>query len=192
VLCQAIKPESTLLNDSLKSTVLTALFAAAGAAGGYLFMSVPNVEVLTLLMFLAGFALGWGRGLTAAAVAGIIYFGFNPQGMFPPQLVAQILGLSAAPLLGAFFRRLARRWDWRGWTTRSIAAVLGMAATVGYDLLTNLAYPLSVGMTVKATFAVLIAGIPFAALHIASNAAIFFFILPLLISLVRNQTGWTG
>ena len=170
--------------DALRGYVLTALFAATAAAGGYLLMSVPNVELFTLMLFAAGYALNLGRGMLAATVAGLIYFGLNPQGgLFPPLLASQIIGALAAPLAGSL---------WRG---RKIAGIMsglfmGVSAilvTFWYDLVTNLAYPLTVGFDIHQLTITLLAGIPFAAIHIGSNALAFILLGRPLFSLIDRH-----
>ncbi len=52
-------------------------------------------------------------------------------------------------------------------------ALAGVIVTVWYDLLTNLAYPISVGFDTSQIAVTLMAGIPFAAIHIGSNCLVF-------------------
>ena len=171
-------------HNRLKALVLTALFAGTAAAGGYILMAVPNVELITAILFLAGYVLGVLRGLTAAMVAGLLYFGLNPQGgLFPPLLAAQLTGMAAAPLAGSLVAGIPMQ----GWRLSFILGLTGMAVTIWYDLLTNLAFPLAVGFDVRGIIATLILGIPFAVVHIGSNAAIFAIVLPPLIRLVRRH-----
>ena len=172
----------------LNRYVLTALFAAVGAAGGYLLMAIPNVEVVTLLMFAAGYALGLVHGLVAAVVTAILYFGLNPQGgMFPPMLAAQTAGLCAAPLAGFLFRKLDHRL-FKSEITRVFAlAVTAVVITIWYDLLTNIAFPIFTGMGINALVGFLIAGIPFSILHVVSNVVIFSVVgRPLITTVVRH------
>lgn len=174
-------------NTALKKTVLTALFAAAGTAGGFLFMAVPNVEIITALMFLAGYALGLRHGILASVICGLIYFGFNPQGMYPPLLIAQIVGLSMAPLVGWFYSQYARHKSSSSFILRLILALAAVISTLSYDVLTNLAFPISTGMNLKATLTVLLAGIPFSLVHIGGNIVIFLLAVPSLALLVNSQ-----
>jgi len=189
--------------NPLKTVILTALFAGTGAAGGYLLMAVPNVEVLTLIMFLSGYTLGARQGVTASIIAALLYFGFNPQGgMFPPLLIAQIVGLTAAPVAGALFNRISHSLECASHPEVSgkpailplsitirqslLLSAMAIAATFWYDLLTNLAFPLATGMGINGVITVLIAGIPFSVLHIVSNVLIFIFIIPPLLILVKR------
>lgn len=162
-----------------RSLVGVALFGALAAAGGYLLMAIPNVEVFTLLLLVAGYALGVRDGILATLVAAFLYFGLNPQGgLFPPLLMAQVLGLIPTPLIGRWLRG---RWEIipRGWFI-PIALVL----TFWYDLLTNTAYPLVAGLGLKGIITAISLGAPFAAIHIGSNILIFYLLAPSLLRLV--------
>jgi len=163
--------------SALKGAILTALFAAAAAAAGYLLMAIPNVELFLLTLFAAGRTLGVTRGISAALAASLLYFGLNPQGgLFPPLLISQMIGAIASPLAGALWGRLSPNLWWR----RLSAAILGALTTLWYDIVTNLAYPLTAGFDMTQTGLTLVAGIPFAIIHIGSNTLIFFLLaLPL-------------
>ncbi len=169
---------------ALQKTVLTALFAAVAAAGGYLLIAIPNVEIFTLILFLAGWGLGLGNGMAAAVVAAILYFGFNPQGgFFPPLLVAQILGAIAAPTAGSLIRRIHLSKK----VFRIFLILSAIIITLWFDILTNLAFPLTAGFDMRGIIATLIAGIPFALIHIGSNAVIFAILAPPLIELLKRH-----
>jgi hypothetical protein len=57
----------------------------------------------------------------------------------------------------------------------------GILITICYDLLTNLAFPLSTGIhSVKGLVPFLLAGIPFAAIHLTSNIFIFALLVPVV------------
>ncbi len=165
----------------LTGYVLTALFAGIAATAGYLLMAVPNVEALTVMLFLSGWALGLKRGITATIIAGLLYFGFNPQGTFPPLLLAQIMGVCAAPIAGY----LLRRCEGKSLMDRILLVTVAVVVTLWYDLLSNLAYPLTAGFDMKGIMVTLIGGVPFSLIHISTNIAIFLLVAPLLMNVVR-------
>jgi hypothetical protein len=147
-------------------------------------MSIPNVEAVTAILFTAGYTLGAVRGVAAAVVAAIMYFGFNPQGgLFPPLLAAQIIGISAAPLAGALFKRINARSGLKS----LYLAVTAIIVTLWYDILTNLAFPLAVGFDLSGIFITLIAAIPFSAIHLVSNVAIFMILVPQLLKVILRR-----
>jgi len=171
--------------SAVEAAVLTALFAALAAAGGYLLIAVPNVELFTFGLYIAGYALGVARGFSVALIASLLYFGFNPQGgLYPPLLTAQICGSLAAPLTG----RLRWRINIPARGLRIYDAVAALLVTLWFDLLTNLAYPLTAGFDSAGVIATLLAGIPFAMLHTSSNLLIFIFMTtPALALLARRN-----
>lgn len=170
--------------DRLRTYVLAALMAGAAAAGGYLLMAVPNVEVFTAILFIAGYALGAVPGMTAAVAAAVLYFGLNPQGgLFPPLFAAQVVGAGAAPLAGTWFaphQPLTR-------ARRIRLAVAGGAVTVWYDLLTNLAYPLAAGFDLRGIAVTVAMGVPFSVVHVVSNLLIFLVLVPNLLAVVDRR-----
>jgi len=168
----------------IRGYVLIAMFAGVSAAAGYLLIAVPNVEAFTALLFVAGVILGFRRGFVAAVIAALLYFGLNPQGgLFPPLLVAQILGIAAAPLAGSLFRRMRVR----GLHRTLVLALAAILVTLWFDLITNLAFPLSVGFDREGILLTLAAGVPFSLVHIAGNVVLFLVLVPPLIDLVRRH-----
>jgi hypothetical protein len=72
--------------------------------------------------------------------------------------------------------KLKGRLDWDKRRSLWIAIAAGLAATLIFDVLTNLALAVSIGPF----WPVLIAAIPFAGVHLASNALLFAAIFPIL------------
>ena len=172
--------------EETRKFVLMALFAGATVGLGYMLMPIPNVEAVTMMLFISGYTLGRSNGIVVALIACTVYFGFNPQGgMYPPLLVAQIVGMSLAPPAGALLKSLKPKLPrWRSILFLGLSAFI---CTAFYDLLTNIAYPLSTGMGVKGILGFMIAGIPFAALHMVSNVLIFVLIIPIITLYLDNH-----
>ena len=170
-------------DQTLRGYILTAMFAGVAAAAGYMLMFIPNIEAVTLILFIAGYKLGIKRGILASIIAALLYFGLNPQGgLFPPLLAAQIIGVSAAPILGVLLHLL------KPMILRLLSLpIAAIIATVWYDLLTNLAYPLSIGLNYKGILITLSAGIPFSLVHIISNVIIFTVFIPPFLLLVGDN-----
>lgn len=141
---------------------------AAGLTGVYA-ETIPNFEVLTLVVFCAGILLGAGDGMLVGAVTMLIYSLLNPYGAVHPLVtLSQVAGEAAAGLAGAWFARAG--WPARGAGVRAAAlAAAAVVVTLLYDLLTNLATGILLGQ-VRVT---LIGGIPFALWHTASNVGLF-------------------
>lgn len=151
-------------------------------------MAVPNVEGFTAMLFAAGYALGALRGIIAAGAASLIYFGLNPQGLFPPLLVSQILGAAVAAVAGAVFRLVARLKRLHPPERRTLTlAAIGILVTLIYDILTNSVYPIFAGLKGGALAAYYMAAIPFSVLHIGTNLFIFIFVVPALLNLIDKS-----
>jgi len=147
-------------------------------------MAIPNIELFTLTLFAAGRTLGIGRGISAALTASLLYFGLNPQGgLFPPLLISQMIGAIAAPIAGSLWGLLKMNRWWQ----RTGALLCGVLVTTWYDIVTNLAYPLTAGFDTTQIWVTLIAGIPFAIVHIGSNALIFFLLAVPLQNLIDRR-----
>ncbi|MEW5702501.1 MAG: hypothetical protein AB1792_09760 [Candidatus Zixiibacteriota bacterium] len=136
--------------------------------------AVPNVEPLTLAFVLVGYAYGSVWGAMVGTLSMAVYATFNPWGAaIPPVWGAQIVGMGLAGLVGGLARPLLGRMGTPG---RASAVAVGVAVTLVYDVLTNLAFAFAIGPFVP----VMIAAIPFSALHVLSNALLFGAIFPIL------------
>ncbi len=156
---------------SLGRTAQVGLLAALAAASGYAFAAVPNVKPISLVLFLAGARVGLAGGLVVAALGMGIYSIANPWGPAPPLvLLAKVAGAMLFAGAGAAIGpSIARRAP----APRVVLlAAAGLLLTLPYELITNLATAVTIGMGGR-PLPTLVAGIPFAVTHTASNAAIF-------------------
>jgi hypothetical protein len=139
---------------------------AAGLTGVYA-ETIPNFEVLTLVVFASGVLLGARDGALVGTVTMLLYSLLNPYGLAHPIVTAaQVAGEAVAGLTGGLAAGLATQP-----TAVRVAALAGIGAvlTAFYDLLTNLASGLVYGQL----RVVLLAGLLFALWHIGTNAALF-------------------
>lgn len=129
--------------------------------------------------------MGPKLGLAIGMIAEAIYSLSNPMGFPPPPLlVAQLGAMGLVGLAGGSMRRLLRDAQFfagRKILSHIILAGSGIVLTLIYDLLTNLSFPLAAGFSMSQMRAFLILGIPYAAIHVASNAAIFAIIIPAIL-----------
>jgi uncharacterized membrane protein len=161
--------------------ILTALVAALG----YALAAVPNVELVSLASFVAGFVLGRGRGAFAGGAGMALYSSLNPYGIaMPPVFVAQVIGMALFGLCGAWIGpRLAVG-------PPPLAAGLGIATgavlTLVYDILTNLGTVAVMGAW-SDPWPVIAGGVAFGAGHVLSNAVLFGVLLPPLLVALRRR-----
>ncbi len=159
------------------------MFAGLAWGAGYL-DSIPNFEFLTVLLFVGGFVLGPAWGALAAALGEFLYSAMNPYGSglaVPLVLAAQVAGMALAGVAGGWLGRAALRPPI---LRAALVIAAGVAVTVVFDLLTNLASAVMFGPIVPT----LVAALPFAAIHVATNAALFAAIgVPLVAALERTR-----
>jgi hypothetical protein len=164
------------MNPTLRRLAQSGGLLAAAFALKYPLIGIPNVEPLTLAFFALGYAYGARWGAFVGIVGEGAFATFNPLGMPIPQVwAAQILGMALAGIAGGLIRpffdpvRSAR-------IRAAFAAVAGIAVTLVFDTVTNLAFAVSIGPF----WPVMIAAIPFAAIHLLSNALLFALVFPIL------------
>ena len=164
----------------------TALLTALCVALGYLFLPIPNLEMITLGIFLSGLLMGAYIGALIGFLAEAIYSLTNPMGFPPPPLlIAQVVSMScvgfAGGLASALFTPPYPRFAHR-WLRQLTLALFGATLTFIFDLTTNLSFPLAAGFTNQQVYAALVLGIPFAAIHIGTNTIAFPVLVPIIMA----------
>lgn len=164
------------MNPSIRRLAQSGGLLAAAFALKYPLIGLPNIEPLTLAFFALGYAHGarWGAFVGFAGEA--IFAAFNPLGMpIAPVWAAQVLAMTFVGASGGMFRPF---YDpaWSPKVRAGLAAAAGIAVTLTFDLVTNLAFAVVIGPF----WGVMLAAIPFAAIHIASNALLFALVFPIL------------
>jgi hypothetical protein len=176
------------MSFSARKLALTGVLIALAIALKLPILSVPNVEFFTFIVFSSGYLLGMIGGAVVGIISMSIYTSFvTPYGLPPlPIAFAQVLSMALIGLAGGLAFRLCRSAFRPDFYLRTAAVILtmgmaGLALTIIYDLLTNLATTVVVGQF----WPVLIAAVPFALVHIVSNVAIFVVLSPLLLKMTR-------
>ena len=86
--------------ETIKLTIM-ANFIAIGVALGYILAFLPNIELVTLVIFLSGYTLGWKSGLFVGFSTEFIYSNFNLYGPAPLHvLTAQVIAMAVAGVAG--------------------------------------------------------------------------------------------
>ncbi|HEY7728884.1 MAG TPA: hypothetical protein VID50_10575 [Candidatus Eisenbacteria bacterium] len=176
----------------VRSAALIAFSVACGYAKLLLFPYLLFVELFTLALFVSGLLVGPGWGIWIGIVARLIFSVANPMGPAHPWvLAAQVLGGAWVGLLGGAARPWLLRDGGGGEPPRSARTLLllgaALLATLGYDLLTNVAQGIVFG-SIPVTLAA--AALP-AAQHLASNLVLFGVLGTLLLPwLARHPVGF--
>ncbi len=168
----------------LNKIVRASIFTAMAIGLGFSLIMVPNVELITVIVFLAGLTLGIGWGALVGATAELIFSVLNPFGsglIFPPLLLAQVLSMTIIGITGGLLRPL---FFVRQLSKNKIIllAICGFILTFLFDSLTTLSYPLSAGFDLTQTIGLYISGIGFTILHQVSNAIIFTIGIPRVVN----------
>jgi len=167
------------------------MFTSSAVGAGFALAYIPNIELITAIVFAAGAYLGIRWGAIVGAVSMLIFSGANPLGsgfVNPPLIVAQIISMVLVASVGG----LLRSWIFSGkWTKLKIAmlGITGGLLTFIYDSLTTLSTPFAFGFENENLLAFYLTGIGFTFLHQLSNMAVFALVLPGLFSRIRQASG---
>ncbi len=175
---------------SVQKLTRAAFLTAVCIVLGYLFLPVPNLEMITAGIFVSGVWMGPRYGLVIGVVAETIYSVFNPMGFPPPPLlVSQVVSMALVGWTGGMMRRLLLNSNFfagRNWIVLLLLGAVGIILTTIYDLLTNLSFPIAAGFNFDQILASLAFGLPFAAFHISVNCLIFALIIPAFLARFKH------
>jgi hypothetical protein len=171
---------------------LMSMFSALSVVLAYTLASIPNLELFTLSIFLAGFIMGKKEGLFIGLFSAIIFVFFNPWGASPlPLMVYQITHYALVGLAGALTHDFLKHKkyfrpddDLYTFPIMSLLGFSGAIITVSFDLITSFIGTLYIYGTLDAFPFYFLTGIVFTTIHEIGNTLGFIFILPGLIQLV--------
>lgn len=172
------------MNLSIKKIALMGLFTALGIVMGHTFIHIPNVELVTATIFIAGFLLGIKSGLVVGLITESIYSLFNPYGAAaPPLFIAQVVSMGLAGILGGLLGKRNVRTETMYYLQLGLA---GFVATIIFAVLTTLSFVLFIDFSWDKLLASFIAGLGFYITHIISNTLIFFTLVPLVLKTLEK------
>jgi len=155
---------------SSKRVAPTALMTALATASAYATAAIPNVTLMDVVVFVAGWTMGAAAGATVGCLSWLVYGVFNPYGFNPLVWASTTVCEALYGLAGGLTRRLLSPISHVGLRGAVLLGSLGFLATFTYDLFTNLAF--AVAFNVPWLLAIAL-GAPFALAHEVSNLAIF-------------------
>mgnify|MGYP000397903772 CR=1 FL=1 len=162
------------------------IFIALVLGVGYALALLPNVELITAMIFLSGVLMGVKRGIFVGTIGEFLFSALNPIGsglLFPPMLIAQVISMGFIGAVGGILRQYIINWKPKPIKVIVIGAV-GFVLTLIYDIFVSLAYPISAGFNLKETIGVVIAGIAFSVIHLVVNTAIFITLVPVTAQMI--------
>jgi len=92
----------------LNNLVKAAIFSALAIGLGYAFLFVPNIEFMTVIIFISGLSLGVKTGMLVGGTSMFIFSAMNPIGsglVFPPLLIGQVFSMILIGMIGGLLYR---------------------------------------------------------------------------------------
>ena len=190
---QLQRPRQGVLGPALvREVAIPFAFILAILTTNYALTGIPNIKFFDLMVFVAGYTLGFRRGVIVATGAWLIYGTFNPWGVAGPLLlITMMMSEVVYAMAGAGLRRLASPRRLRfvfGWQSL-LFAIAAIGCTLTYDMLTNVytgvVWARMVGGTEYGRWVMIALFNPgallFSAMHVGSNIFFFAFFGPVLV-----------
>lgn len=163
------------------------IFIALVLGVGYALALVPNVELVTAMIFLSGVLMGVKRGIFVGIIGEFLFSALNPVGsglLFPPMLITQVISMGFIGAVGGLLRQYIINWKPKPINVIVIGAV-SFTITLIYDIFVSLAFPISAGFNFKETIGVVVAsGIAFSVIHLIVNTIIFITLVPVTAQMI--------
>lgn len=166
--------------NRIRKHILAALLTALTVTLGFVLASVPNVELMTITVFISGYLLGVRLGMVVGAFSIAIHSLFNPMGAaLPPLMLAQIGAFIVIAGAGACCAPMLCKLRYRG-AEIVLAGLTGFLVTLIYDLATSVAayfVAIDTGSTLR-LWQFVSGGVVFTLMHMVWNTGLFLMVLP--------------
>ena len=189
---QSIENSNLLLDRPSFRVAITSVFTALSVILGYMLIFLPNIELITLMIFLSGFIIGKKEGTLVGAFSSFIFCFFNPMGASSFLLLTvQLIYYSSVGFIGGFTNNLLKnrkffkpREDLYVYPVLIIFGTIAVLMTAIYSLFAEIAGYSSIAGSAVPFITYLMLGIPYTIIHIIGNLLGFVIILPGLIQLL--------
>lgn len=175
---------------STRTLCLIIMLTSINLASNYALLGIPNVKIMDLIVFTGGYLIGLVPGVLIGVLTWLVYGTLNPLGFNLIILAAT----STSETIYAIFGWLSRKLNLfsenlspleinaeKFWLTNLKLGIIGFLATFIYDLITNIASVVIVGLP---PIMAIISGAWFALVHEVSNFIFFFFGgIPIIVTL---------
>lgn len=146
-----------------------AMMTALATALAYSTVALPNVSLMDVVVFVAGWTMGAGAGAAVGCLSWVVYGVLNPYGFNPVVWIATMTSEALYGLAGGLVKKVLPPHHIK-LREALLLGGLGFLSTFTYDILTNLAFAFVFNIPLLIALAM---GIPFALVHELSNLVIF-------------------
>lgn len=189
---QSIETRNSLFERSSFRVAITSVFTALSVILGYMLIFLPNIELITLMIFLSGFIIGKKEGTIVGALSSFIFCFFNPMGSSSlPLLTVQLIYYSFVGFIGAITKDLIQNRkffnpseDLYVYPVLLIFGSLSVLMTTLYSIFIEFAGYFSIAGANVPFFTYILLGLPYSIIHVIGNLLGFVIILPGLIQLL--------
>lgn len=174
------------MKTKARDVAFLGIYIALVVGLGYALVAIPNVELVTVMIFLSGVLMGARRGIIIGGVSEFLFSSINPMGsglLFPPMLIAQIIAMSTVGAIGGILRKYIVSCR-SGRASTIVIGLVGFGLALFYDAVVSVAYPISAGFGFKETVGVVLAGVGFSLVHIVVNSVVFALVVPAVVKKV--------
>ena len=177
-------PESKYAVSKSKRVSITAIMTALAIVGNYSLVTIPNVELGSIVLFVTAYVFGMQMAVTSTLIMSVIYGSINPWGAFIPEIwLAQVIGWLFVVAAGALLGQ-SDPTDLHYRPSGKVIGGVGAFVTLFFDLVTTIAYSWVFGVPFVIA---LITGAFFIGVHVGSNAILFGLAIPSLVPALREQ-----
>jgi hypothetical protein len=168
-----------------RKIILSAVFTALAVSMGYLFLLIPNVEMISATVFIAGAVVGPVYGLFIGLSAELLFSLLNPMGAAaPPLLIAQLTCFMLIGFVGGLVGLPSKEQLWQ---KSLFYGLYGLLLTIIYDTLTTLSFAVFIAAKDPNKLVTIFAsGITYYATHSLVNTIIFMTIVPAVLFGIRR------
>jgi hypothetical protein len=160
----------------LNKPALLAMMVALSVSTDYALIGIPNVKVMDMLVFLSGIWMGPLWGAAAGALTWMVYGTVNPYGF---NILIFLTVVPMEMLYGVLGGLLRRRALLPGIENVWAFAMVGLGATLAYDLVTN---SVTGAFFNNSAMVGILSGIfPFSVAHLVSNFLLFMVVAPVAV-----------
>lgn len=170
----------------LSKVVKSAVFSATAVGLGFAFIMVPNIEFISVTIFLSGLHLGYKHGSLVGGFSIMIYSILNPMGSglaYLPLLLGQILSMIIIGTFGSYLSFFLKNVSYKNQIL--ISGLAGFISTFIYDFITTISFPMSIGYSLNEIIIYGLSGSIFTVMHTVSNTIIFMIVVPRFIYRVK-------